>query len=67
MRIVCARCKRRHHCRFRQPGTWVVDCELFEEDAWSAIGAGPRRRAEPERAKAGEPVAVGAGARRSDR
>lgn len=60
MRIVCARCKRRRHCRYRQPGTWVVDCERFDEDA-------RRRRAEAELQEAGEPAGVGAGARRSGR
>jgi len=65
MRIVCARCKRRHHCRFRQPGTWVVDCELFEENARSAMG--PGRRAEAGRQQPGEPAAVGAGARQGGR
>ncbi len=31
--VVCARCKRRRHCKFRQPGTWVVECEFFELEA----------------------------------
>jgi hypothetical protein len=27
----CERCKRQSDCGYRQPGTWVVDCELFDE------------------------------------
>jgi len=29
---ICARCKKQRNCRFRQPGTWVVECEVFEQD-----------------------------------
>ena len=29
---ICARCVRRARCRFRQKGTWVVDCERFVVD-----------------------------------
>ena len=29
---ICARCKKRKHCKFRQPGTWVVECDQFEDD-----------------------------------
>ena len=28
---ICARCKKGSDCRLRQPGTWVVKCEDFEE------------------------------------
>ena len=63
MRIVCACCKSRRHCKFRQPGTWVVDCELFDEDARATIGAAPRRLAEAELQEAGQPARIGAGAR----
>jgi hypothetical protein len=28
---LCARCKKGEGCRFRQPGTWSVDCNLFDE------------------------------------
>lgn len=28
---VCAQCSKGTACRFRQPGTWVVDCQLFEK------------------------------------
>ena len=28
----CARCTKRHRCRFRQPGTWPLECDAFEED-----------------------------------
>ena len=28
---MCARCIRRMECRFRQQGTWVVECEYFRE------------------------------------
>ena len=28
---LCARCARREGCGFRQPGTWVTDCDLFDE------------------------------------
>jgi hypothetical protein len=27
----CSLCKKAKNCRLRQPGTWVVDCDLFEE------------------------------------
>ena len=28
---ICARCKNRSGCKFRQPGTWVLECDVFEE------------------------------------
>ena len=28
---ICGGCKKGSDCRFRQPGTWVVECEDFEE------------------------------------
>lgn len=28
---LCAQCKHREGCGFRQPGTWVTDCNLFDE------------------------------------
>ena len=28
---ICAGCRKGSNCRFRQPGTWVVECEDFEE------------------------------------
>jgi len=28
---ICAGCSKGRKCRFRQPGTWVVECEEFEE------------------------------------
>ena len=28
---ICGGCKKGSDCRFRQPGTWVVECEEFEE------------------------------------
>ena len=28
---ICAGCRKGSDCRFRQPGTWVVECEEFEE------------------------------------
>ncbi len=28
---ICAGCRKGSNCRFRQPGTWVVECEEFEE------------------------------------
>jgi len=28
---ICGGCKKGSDCRLRQPGTWVVDCEDFEE------------------------------------
>ena len=43
---LCARCRQRSTCRFRQMGTWAVDCEQFEEDV-RAAGVDPttdRRR-----------------------
>ena len=63
MRVICARCKRRYDCRFRQPGTWVVDCELFEQDARATIDAAPRRLADTELQEAGQPARIGTGAR----
>ena len=32
VRGTCALCKMRSGCKFRQPGTWVVRCDVFEED-----------------------------------
>ena len=32
VRGMCALCKWRGGCKFRQPGTWVVQCDVFEED-----------------------------------
>ncbi len=32
VRGMCALCKMRSRCKFRQPGTWVAECDLFEED-----------------------------------
>jgi hypothetical protein len=29
---MCARCTKRLDCKFRQQGTWVVECEFFKED-----------------------------------
>lgn len=29
---ICARCTKRRGCRFLQPGTWVLECEMFEGD-----------------------------------
>ena len=28
---ICADCTKRDRCRYRQPGTWVFECEEFEE------------------------------------
>ena len=28
---ICAGCRKGRNCRFRQPGTWVVECEEFEK------------------------------------
>jgi hypothetical protein len=28
---ICAQCKKGKTCGFRQPGTWVDDCALFEQ------------------------------------
>lgn len=28
---LCARCNRRGGCRYRQPGTWVVECGRFDQ------------------------------------
>jgi hypothetical protein len=31
---LCAYCQKKYaDCEFRQPGTWVVECALFERDA----------------------------------
>ncbi len=27
---LCPRCTKRNNCGFRQPGTWVVECGLYE-------------------------------------
>jgi hypothetical protein len=32
VRGMCALCKSRGGCKFRQPGTWAVQCDAFEED-----------------------------------
>lgn len=32
-RGMCARCKKGSDCKFREPGTWVVECDEFEEDS----------------------------------
>ena len=32
VRGMCALCKARRGCKRRQPGTWVVECDEFEED-----------------------------------
>jgi hypothetical protein len=32
VRGMCALCRSRGGCKFRQPGTWVVECDVFEED-----------------------------------
>jgi hypothetical protein len=29
---MCARCYKRKDCRQLQPGTWVIDCDLFKPD-----------------------------------
>ena len=61
--VVCAHCKKRRHCKFRQPGTWVVECELFEEEEIepTMIDALPRPRTDPPRQGTGRPVSRGAG------
>ena len=28
---ICAGCRKGRNCRFRQRGTWVVECEEFEQ------------------------------------
>lgn len=30
---ICARCKKKHACKYMQPEGWVLECEEFEEDA----------------------------------
>ena len=52
VRARCAICKLRKGCKFRQPGTWVVQCEVFEEDPRavsldSPAGAEPRSARQP--------------------
>ncbi len=52
---ICARCRSRDDCRFRQPGTWVEECDLFEDrdatattDAKRPVkGRAPHRQVEP--------------------
>lgn len=33
---MCVRCAKRPECTFRQPGTWIVECGLFEEEPHGA-------------------------------
>ena len=38
---MCARCVRKMECKFRQQGTWVVECEYFREPP--QVGRNDRR------------------------
>jgi hypothetical protein len=38
---MCALCRNREGCRFRQPGTWVVECAMFEEGGPPRGGTAP--------------------------
>jgi len=40
---ICARCKKRKGCRFRQPGTWVQECDLFVAACTGSSGSGTER------------------------
>lgn len=53
---MCARCVRKMECRFRQQGTWVVECEYFRESAKSRCTAPPRQRARQEPQRKPEPA-----------
>ena len=41
---ICSRCQWGDDCRLRQPGTWVVECEMY-------VGKGSKPRSEPEAAR----------------
>ncbi|MEN6496345.1 MAG: hypothetical protein ABFD16_18835 [Thermoguttaceae bacterium] len=40
---ICARCKKRKGCRFRQPGTWVEECDRFVAAVGNPLGNAPGR------------------------
>jgi len=46
---MCARCAKRMDCRFRQQGTWVVECEFFREDPQARLA-----KATPDRTQRAE-------------
>jgi len=53
---ICARCKKRNGCKFRQPGTWVVECEVFEPRAEAVpVDLARERFARPEEQDADQP------------
>ncbi len=55
---ICGGCKKGSDCRFRQPGTWVVECEDFEErPAPVPTGSVPGEFAELEGQRADQPGA----------
>lgn len=38
---LCACCTKGSSCAFRQPGTWVVECALFEQNSKATRGRVP--------------------------
>jgi hypothetical protein len=44
---LCTRCKKGKDCGFRQPGTWVVECALFDEKPRSDSPSLPPNRLAP--------------------
>ncbi len=58
-RPICSRCAKRHGCQFRQPGTWAIDCESYQEEpAAAGVVAAPeaakfRRSGSSARAESG--------------
>jgi hypothetical protein len=52
---MCARCMKRIGCGFRQPGTWVVECGLYEQDPQTLIDEGPGNESRPTSGRPEEP------------
>jgi hypothetical protein len=63
VRGTCALCKMRSGCKFRQPGTWVVRCDVFEEDP-QAVSVDFKRAPQPEAKKRSGRQPSGAGSYR---
>ena len=54
---ICACCEKGGDCTFRQPGTWVVQCEDFEERPVPVpTGLVPEEYAELEGQRADQPT-----------
>lgn len=51
---LCAQCKNGSTCGFRQPGTWVDECELFEQNQQTARNQTPLDWPDADEAEKGE-------------